>query len=88
VKYSISDINELNLPKTCNTEFPDADDLLTFKLIICPDEVRNSHKIYCNLTIDYFEEDSQISEGFYMNVHSVQYYILGSWFSCKEFADI
>lgn len=32
------DINELNLPKTCNTEFPDPDDLLTFKLIICPDE--------------------------------------------------
>lgn len=35
-----SDINELNLPKTCNTEFPDPDDLLNFKLIICPDEVR------------------------------------------------
>jgi hypothetical protein len=51
VKCSISDINELNLPKTCNTEFPDADDLLTFKLIICPDEVRNPHKIHCNLTI-------------------------------------
>lgn len=32
------DINELNLPKTCNTEFPDPDDLLTFKLLICPDE--------------------------------------------------
>lgn len=32
------DINELNLPKTCNTEFPDPDDLLIFKLIICPDE--------------------------------------------------
>ncbi|XP_048525948.1 NEDD8-conjugating enzyme Ubc12 isoform X1 [Dendroctonus ponderosae] len=32
------DINELNLPKTCNTEFPDADDLLNFKLVICPDE--------------------------------------------------
>ncbi|XP_023028725.1 NEDD8-conjugating enzyme UbcE2M isoform X2 [Leptinotarsa decemlineata] len=32
------DINELNLPKTCTTEFPDPDDLLTFKLIICPDE--------------------------------------------------
>ena len=36
---SISDINELNLPKTCQTEFPDPDDLLNFKLIICPDEV-------------------------------------------------
>ncbi|XP_054276142.1 NEDD8-conjugating enzyme Ubc12 [Macrosteles quadrilineatus] len=32
------DINELNLPKTCNTEFPDPDDLLNFKLVICPDE--------------------------------------------------
>ena len=35
-KYT--DINELNLPKTCATEFPDPDDLLNFKLIICPDE--------------------------------------------------
>lgn len=35
----LSDINELNLPKTCGTEFPDPDDLLSFKLIICPDEV-------------------------------------------------
>lgn len=33
-----SDLNELNLPKTCSTEFPDPDDLLNFKLIICPDE--------------------------------------------------
>lgn len=33
-----TDLNELNLPKTCNTEFPDPDDLLNFKLIICPDE--------------------------------------------------
>lgn len=32
------DINELNLPKTCVTEFPDSDDLLNFKLIISPDE--------------------------------------------------
>lgn len=36
--FNFTDINELNLPKTCNTEFPDPDDLLTFKLIICPDE--------------------------------------------------
>lgn len=28
----------MNLPKTCSTEFPDPDDLLNFKLIICPDE--------------------------------------------------
>lgn len=34
----LSDINDLNLPKTCNTVFPDPDDLLNFKLIICPDE--------------------------------------------------
>ncbi|ODN03950.1 putative protein-conjugating enzyme Ubc12 [Orchesella cincta] len=34
----MKDLNELNLPKTCSTEFPDPDDLLNFKLIICPDE--------------------------------------------------
>lgn len=33
------DLNELTLPKTCTTEFPDQDDLLNFKLTICPDEV-------------------------------------------------
>lgn len=32
------DINDLNLPKTCTTDFPDPDDLLNFKLNICPDE--------------------------------------------------
>ncbi|XP_074660421.1 NEDD8-conjugating enzyme Ubc12-like [Tubulanus polymorphus] len=32
------DINELNLPKTCQVDFPDEDDLLNFKLIISPDE--------------------------------------------------
>ncbi|CAG0916446.1 unnamed protein product [Notodromas monacha] len=32
------DINELTLPKTCGVEFPNADDLLNFKLVICPDE--------------------------------------------------
>ncbi|KAI5700702.1 NEDD8-conjugating enzyme Ubc12 [Diaphorina citri] len=32
------DLNELNLPKTCTTEFPNPDDLLSFKLIISPDE--------------------------------------------------
>ncbi|CAL4147492.1 unnamed protein product, partial [Meganyctiphanes norvegica] len=35
------DINELTLPKTCDTEFPDPDDLLNFKLIIAPDEGGN-----------------------------------------------
>lgn len=34
-----TDINELSLPKTCQIVFPDPDDLLTFKLTICPDEV-------------------------------------------------
>jgi len=32
------DINELSLPPTCRTEFPDPDDLLNFKLYISPDE--------------------------------------------------
>lgn len=32
------DINELSLPKTCLVDFPDPDDLLSFKLIISPDE--------------------------------------------------
>jgi len=32
------DINELSLPKTCQVEFPDPDDLLSFKLVIMPDE--------------------------------------------------
>ena len=36
----LQDINELELPKTCKTEFPDPDDLLSFKLIIYPDEVK------------------------------------------------
>ncbi|KFO36440.1 Myeloid zinc finger 1 [Fukomys damarensis] len=31
-------INELNLPKTCDISFSDPDDLLNFKLVICPDE--------------------------------------------------
>ncbi|XP_039571693.1 NEDD8-conjugating enzyme Ubc12 [Passer montanus] len=32
------DINELNLPKTCEIDFSDQDDLLHFRLLICPDE--------------------------------------------------
>ncbi|KAL5502113.1 hypothetical protein EMCRGX_G008836 [Ephydatia muelleri] len=32
------DIAELNLPKTCQIEFPDPDDLLNFKIVISPDE--------------------------------------------------
>ncbi|NXH18485.1 UBC12 enzyme, partial [Bucco capensis] len=33
-----TDINELNLPKTCEIDFSDQDDLLHFRLLICPDE--------------------------------------------------
>ncbi|MBN3284018.1 UBC12 enzyme, partial [Polyodon spathula] len=33
-----ADINELNLPKTCEIVFSDQDDLLNFKLVISPDE--------------------------------------------------
>ncbi|XP_033222444.1 NEDD8-conjugating enzyme Ubc12 [Belonocnema kinseyi] len=32
------DVNELNLPKTCQLDYPDPDDLLSFKITICPDE--------------------------------------------------
>ena len=32
------DVNELSLPKTCQMDFPDPDNLLDFKLIISPDE--------------------------------------------------
>lgn len=42
--YANPDINELNLPKTCDISFSDPDDLLNFKLVICPDEVR-AHEI-------------------------------------------
>lgn len=38
-RFSVPDINELNLPKTCEINFPDDDDLLNFRLIIYPDEV-------------------------------------------------
>lgn len=41
----MSDLGELNLPKTCQTDFPDPDDILTFKLIISPDEVRKT--VFC-----------------------------------------
>ena len=40
----LQDLNELELPKTCKTEFPDVDDLLNFKLIIYPDEVLEAAK--------------------------------------------
>ena len=35
------DIAELNLPKTCKTDFSNPDDLLNFKIIIMPDEVNH-----------------------------------------------
>ena len=34
-----TDLAELNLPKTCQMDFPDPNDLLNFKLVIMPDEV-------------------------------------------------
>jgi len=34
----MKDMNELQLPKTCESEFPDPNDLLNFKLHISPDE--------------------------------------------------
>ena len=40
--FFFSDLSELVLPKTCQTEFPDHDDILNFKLIISPDEVRQT----------------------------------------------
>lgn len=52
-KCFFSDINELNLPKTCQVDFPDPDDLLNFKLIISPDEVRLSTKMYYILSSIY-----------------------------------
>ena len=35
----VEDLAELNLPKTCQMDFPDPNDLLNFKLVITPDEV-------------------------------------------------
>ncbi|KAH7975794.1 NEDD8-conjugating enzyme Ubc12 [Rhipicephalus sanguineus] len=32
------DINDLDLPSTCQTVFPNPDDLMNFKLTICPEE--------------------------------------------------
>ena len=36
---SVTDIQELTLPKTCAIEIPDPDDLLNFRILIAPDEV-------------------------------------------------
>jgi ubiquitin-conjugating enzyme E2 M len=35
------DINELELPKTCQTYFPDPNDLLCFQLVISPGITKN-----------------------------------------------
>ena len=35
------DLLELHLPRTCETDFPDQNDLLNFKLNVQPDEVRH-----------------------------------------------
>lgn len=43
---STTDINELNLPKTCHMDFPDPDDLLKFVLYISPDEVSIDRDIW------------------------------------------
>lgn len=40
----VSDLTELGLPRTCTTDFPDPNDLLNFKLILCPDEVRPKYR--------------------------------------------
>ena len=50
------DIAELNLPKTCQLDFPDPDDLLNFKLIICPDEVRRLCSLTCVKCIVLFHD--------------------------------
>lgn len=36
---TLTDLADLNLPKTCQMDFPDPDDLLNFSLVIMPDEV-------------------------------------------------
>lgn len=46
-----TDLNELTLPKTCTTEFPDPDDLLNFKLTICPDEVGEQYTYFIQFGI-------------------------------------
>lgn len=38
ISFRPLDITNLNLPTNCSTDFPDPDDLLNFKLVICPDE--------------------------------------------------
>ena len=45
-----ADLADLNLPKTCQIDFPDPDDLLNFRLVITPDEVHvHVHTCYCTM---------------------------------------
>ncbi|KAL6031392.1 hypothetical protein STEG23_007033 [Scotinomys teguina] len=53
----MEDINELNLPKTCDISFSDPDDLLNFKLVICPDEGFYKRKFVFSFT------ESQVDKG-------------------------
>ena len=50
---SPADLADLNLPKTCQIDFPDPDDLLNFRLIITPDEVSPlcHHTVYLHVHI-------------------------------------
>ena len=50
--FVFKDLNELELPKTCKTEFPDVDDLLNFKLIIYPDEVKRLATFIIHILLD------------------------------------
>jgi len=57
------DINELELPRTCKTEFDDPDNLLSFKLIICPDEgfYRNGKFVFTfNINNNYPHEPPKV----------------------------
>ena len=51
-----ADLADLNLPKTCQIDFPDPDDLLNFQLIITPDEVSAHPNTYISIPLySYFE---------------------------------
>lgn len=53
VSIWFSDINELNLPKTCTTRFDDPDDLLNFKISIAPDEVCVLKSLFYVLIVEF-----------------------------------
>lgn len=60
----ITDIAELNLPKTCQLDFPDPDDLLNFKLIISPDEVStvSAVAIVCTSLYMYVDASGRLQQ--------------------------